>query len=85
METITTHAITLHNDEINSLIYIMACLMRHCGHNPIQAEQCTLITHNNKKCDIKLGVWEDMYNINENLISLGLITTITEYEGNMYK
>ena len=45
----------LFNDDVNSLPYVVACLIRFCGHGMLQAEQCALIAHYNGKCSIKVG------------------------------
>jgi len=58
MEQTKSHKLVMYNDNENSFPYIMACLIKFCSHNPIQAEQCALIAHNNGKCD----VFSDTYN-----------------------
>ena len=50
MEDVKTHKLTVYNDDVNSYEYIMACLIRFCKHDPIQAEQCAIIAHNTGKC-----------------------------------
>ena len=45
----------LFNDEFNSFDYVIETLIDICGHEPIQAEQCALITHYKGKCSVKSG------------------------------
>lgn len=55
MEDIKTHKLVLYNDSVNDYGYIMACLIRFCKHEPIQAEQCAIIAHNVGQCSVKSG------------------------------
>ncbi len=55
MEDVKTHKIILHNDDKNSFTYVMACLIRFCEHQPVQAEQCALIAHNVGRAHLKQG------------------------------
>jgi ATP-dependent Clp protease adaptor protein ClpS len=84
MDIVDTHKIIMHNDDKHEFAYVMACLIRLCNHDPIQAEQCTLITHNNSKCSIKTGSWDDMQSLSQELLSLGLKVSITEHESHLY-
>lgn len=45
----------LLNDETTSFHKVYASLIRFAKHNPLQAEQCTLIAHYNGKVSIKEG------------------------------
>ena len=84
MDIIDTHRIVMHNDDEHDFPYVMACLIRLCSHDPIQAEQCALITHNNSKCNIKTGSWDNIDNLSQELLSLGLKVTVEEHESHMY-
>jgi ATP-dependent Clp protease adaptor protein ClpS len=79
-----THKVTLLNDDINSYEYVMACLIRFCKHEPIQAEQCATLTDKVGKCDIKLGNIDDMLEIVESLEDLGLKVELSVYESNLH-
>jgi len=59
--------LVLHNDDKNSFIFVKACLIRYCEHMPIQAEQCALIAHNNKKVTIKGGDFMELLDMKNNL------------------
>ena len=78
-----THQLILKNDEEHDFLFIIACLVRYCGHSADQAEQCSIITHNNGKCDIKSGSFLDMMEIQNELIDLGLTVDMVEYESSL--
>lgn len=61
-------AIILYNDDVNTFLHVITCLMLYCGHSKEQAEQITLIVHNNGKCDIKHGSYNKLKPIYEALI-----------------
>jgi len=55
----------LHNDDYNSFDWVIQCLMKICGHEQSQAEQCAHLVHFTGKCDVKRGDKEkitEMYN-----------------------
>src|SRR5690606_22816519 len=49
------HKLIIFNDDVNTFDHVIRCLIEICEHEPIQAEQCTLIIHYNGKCDVKNG------------------------------
>lgn len=57
----------LHNDNKNSYYKVKASLIRYCDHLPIQAEQCTLIAHNNGKVTVKEGDFIELLDIKNQL------------------
>ena len=54
------HEIIVYNDEFNTFDHVIEILIESCDHNPIQAEQCTLIIHYNGKCAVKSGEYKDL-------------------------
>ena len=42
----------IYNDDFNTFDYVIDTLIRVCGHDPLQAEQCTLMIHYNGKCSV---------------------------------
>lgn len=84
MDTAKTHKLTLYNDDIHSHEYIMACLIRFCGHDPIQAEQSALIAHNNGKCNIKSGDFLEMFELQTTFNSMNVKTEVDVYESSMH-
>jgi ATP-dependent Clp protease adaptor protein ClpS len=79
-----THKLILHNDSENSYLYVMACLVKVCGHDSTQAEQCALVTHNNGKCQIKSGDFLKMFEMQNDLQELSLKVEIEDYVSGMY-
>ncbi len=54
------HEIIVYNDDFNTFDHVIDTLIDTCDHNPIQAEQCTLIIHYNGKCGVKTGEYKDL-------------------------
>lgn len=79
-----THKLTLHNDNENSFEYVIACLIRFCKHEPLQAEQCAMIVHNNENCHISSGCYAEMELVKENLEEMGLKVSMDSYESSLY-
>lgn len=52
--------IVLHNDEVNTFDHVIRCLVKYCGHDMIQAEQCAWIVHHNGKCSVKRGTFMEL-------------------------
>lgn len=50
----------LYNDDVNTFDHVIACLIRYCEHDELQAEQCSLIVHYNGKCTVKKGSFDDL-------------------------
>lgn len=76
-----THKLVLQNDSVNDYMFVIACLIRVCNHEREQAEQCAIITHNNRKCDIKSGVFTEMFDMKSQLEELGLNIELEAIEG----
>lgn len=72
------YAVIVWNDNVNSFEFVIDCLMRYCGHQPEQAEQCAYLIHFGGKCDVKRGNKEKMEKIYHSLIACGLTTTLEE-------
>lgn len=69
-------AIVLYNDDVNTFDHVIECLMRYCGHDVIQAEQCAWITHLKGKCKVKQGALETLMAPCDALQQKGLNATI---------
>ena len=50
----------LFNDDVNTFDFVIGTLIDVCEHDPIQAEQCALITHFKGKCGVKSGTFYDL-------------------------
>jgi ATP-dependent Clp protease adaptor protein ClpS len=73
-----THKITLYNDDNHDFLYIIACLIKICKHSPDQAEQCAVIVDNKGSYDIMSGVFDDIFDIYNQLSDLELNVEIGE-------
>jgi ATP-dependent Clp protease adaptor protein ClpS len=73
-----THKITLYNDDNHDFLYIIACLIKVCKHSPDQAEQCAIIVDNKGSYDIMSGVFNDIFDIYNQLSDLELNVEIGE-------
>lgn len=72
------YRLDLHNDDFNSFDWVITCLMRVCGHEHEQANQCAHIVHYKGKCDVKYGDFETISVMKEKLQSSGLSVTMEE-------
>jgi ATP-dependent Clp protease adaptor protein ClpS len=79
-----THKLIMYNDDYNPYLYIIACLIRFCKHEPLQAEQCAVIADNTGKCIIKTGNFIDMFDLKNTFESVNIKTEIEVYEGQVY-
>lgn len=52
--------IVLYNDDVNTFDHVIEQLILHCGHDPLQAEQCAIIVHFKGKCTVKSGSYEKL-------------------------
>jgi ATP-dependent Clp protease adaptor protein ClpS len=84
MEDTKTHKLVLYNDDEHDFLYVIACLIQCCKHQPLQAEQCALITHNNGKCTAKTGDFLELLDIKDSMEELQLKTEIEVYESYMH-
>ncbi len=69
--------IILKNDNINSIEYVIKCLMSICAHNYYQAHQCALLTHNNGKCNIASGFTPEIIHTFMSLTKNGLVVDMS--------
>ena len=84
MELPEDHKLILFNDDKHSFSYVMACLIKYCGHHPQQAEQCALVTDLAGQCTIKHGCWAQISTMLEFLEEVGLKVKMEPYEGDMH-
>jgi ATP-dependent Clp protease adaptor protein ClpS len=66
----------VYNDDFNSFDHVIDSLIKICGHNNIQAEQCTWIIHNNGKCQVKRGPFKDLMPMCTGLLERGISAEI---------
>jgi len=75
-KTKNQNKIVIFNDDVNTFEHVIDCLVIYCDHEPIQAEQCALIIHNNGRCEVKSGDYEDLKPICSFLLEEGLSAQI---------
>lgn len=68
--------LVIYNDDFNTFDYVIDTLIRVCGHDPLQAEQCTLMIHYNGKCAVKRGEFKKLRPLCENILERGLTAEI---------
>lgn len=68
--------IVVYNDDVNTFDHVIECLMYACDHDPIQAEQCTILIHYKGKCGVKSGAYEELEPSCSKLLEAGLSAEI---------
>ncbi len=68
--------IVIYNDDFNTFQFVIDTLIRVCEHEPLQAEQCTLMIHYNGKCSVKKGEYKKLKPLCENILERGLTAEI---------
>ena len=84
MELPEDHKLILYNDDIHSFAYVVACLIKFCGHDPQQAEQCALVADLAGQCTIKHGCWAQISTMKESLEAVDLKVKMEEYEDGLH-
>jgi ATP-dependent Clp protease adaptor protein ClpS len=72
-----TSMLLLHNDNHNLFDFVVETLMIVCEHDALQAEQCAFIAHHKGKCEVKIGTFEMLKPLKDELIRRGLNATIS--------
>lgn len=70
------YRLILHNDDFNTFDWVITCLMKVCGHEYEQANQCAHIVHFKGKCDVKYGDIETISEMKDKLKNAGLSATM---------
>jgi ATP-dependent Clp protease adaptor protein ClpS len=58
--SIEKRSLILFNDEVNTFDFVIETLIEVCEHDPLQAEQCTILVHSKGKCAVKSGTYENL-------------------------
>jgi ATP-dependent Clp protease adaptor protein ClpS len=66
----------LHNDDKNSFDHVIECLVKICGHQTEQANQCAHIVHFKGECDVKYGDHDKLKVMKEKLQGADLSVTL---------
>lgn len=62
------HKLIVYNDDVNTFDHVIECLMEICGHDEIQATQCTYIIHFKGKCCVKTGTYNKLVKMRQKLV-----------------
>lgn len=67
----------LFNDDVNTFEYVINTLIEVCHHDPITAEQCTMIAHYKGKCAVKSGDYDQLLPYAQEMLRRGLTVEIS--------
>lgn len=70
------HDLILFNDDVNTVDFVIETLIEVCDHDPVTAEQCTLIAHYKGKCSVKSGAIEELSPLSKEMTNRGLTVSI---------
>lgn len=70
------HRLILYNDEHHTFDYVIEALIEVCNHDPVTAEQLTLIVHYKGKCAVKNGELNELKPLCTELTGRGLTVSI---------
>lgn len=70
------YILVLINDDFNTFGHVIKTLVEICGHDPIQAEQCALITHFRGTCEVKNGRKQMLIPMSRNIGERGLMSEV---------
>jgi ATP-dependent Clp protease adaptor protein ClpS len=73
---IDSHEIIVFNDDVNTFDHVIESLINVCGHDPLQAEQCTLLVHYKGKCAVKMGAYDKLEPMCTALLDRGISAEI---------
>lgn len=69
-------SLILFNDEVNTFDFVIETLIDVCEHDPLQAEQCTILVHFKGKCAVKSGSFEELKPVYTEMSNRKLSVTI---------
>lgn len=70
--------VVLYNDEVNTFDWVIECLVKYCGHDELQAEQCAWFVHTKGKYPVKHGSLEDLMPVCSALCDMGLAAKLEQ-------
>jgi len=69
-------SLIVYNDDFNTFEHVIKTLIKVCGHEPHQAEQCTHIIHFSGKCSVKTGSFKQLKPMREGITDAGIRANI---------
>lgn len=76
VDTTKEYKLVVFNDDLNTFDFVIESLITVCGHDAIQAEQCTLIIHFKGKCTVKEGEYSKLEPMCTALLERGITAEI---------
>lgn len=70
------HHLVLYNDDVNTFDFVIESLIKICHHEREQAEQCSVIVHNNGRCTVKDGATKELQTMCKALVQRGLTAEV---------
>ncbi len=75
-KAVDQRSLIIYNDDINTFEFVIETLVDVCGHDTLQAEQCTFIIHYKGKCEVKRGAFADLKPLKDELTNRTLSAVI---------
>ena len=69
-------ALVVFNDDHNTFDHVIDTLIKICKHDPMQAEQCTMLIHYRGKCSVKEGGYHFLRPMREGISEAGIKAVI---------
>ncbi|MEZ4800429.1 MAG: ATP-dependent Clp protease adaptor ClpS [Flavobacteriales bacterium] len=73
---VESKSLMLYNDDVNTFDFVIDALIQVCGHERMQAEQCTILVHYKGKCEVKTGEYTKLEPMCTALLDRGLSAQI---------
>ncbi|MFA5574099.1 MAG: ATP-dependent Clp protease adaptor ClpS [Brumimicrobium sp.] len=75
-QVVEERSLVVFNDDINTFDHVIESLIKVCKHNPIQAEQCTMLIHYTGKCQVKTGEYDKLAEMCTSLHDKGITAEV---------
>lgn len=76
LDTNDAYQLIVWNDDVNTFDWVIETLIKVCGHEPEQAEQCSMIIHFKGKCAVKTGDFDTLKPMCEAILDRGIQATV---------
>ena len=77
----SSYSLIVWNDEVNTFEWVIETLIKICGHNKEQAEQCAMFIHTKGKYGVKNGEYEILKPMCDAITDRGIGATIEVVAG----
>lgn len=69
-------SLVVFNDDFNTVDHVIETLIKVCKHDPMQAEQCTMLIHYKGKCSVKEGGYHYLNPMRQGITDAGIKAAI---------